>query len=337
MCYDAEAQLTRQIKDAINEGAPADEVEAMRKQLWELTIERLREKDPAKYDPKNFDPDVFDPDKFNPYDEDFDDHLPRYYHVNGFEHPKFIMLTDPQRPRYAVAEWGFVHTSAKTLKDAYHSYDKPWMNNLNAQSESMFDKPTFAQSARFRRCAISLDAYYERHHAAGKTIPFRVAHKDGSSMWIAGIFNKNELVDEETGEIVRKNTLALLTCRASTILQKIHNNPKVIQRAGPRMLVILDKQQLKDFLKPFPRQSDPDVQQSFEKEILKMCRPYNDELLEFRSVKALKRGGESNTPDAIEEHWWSNLNYEKLGLTPPTHLAGQSGKSSEGQTNLFDT
>lgn len=310
MCYDAEAQLSRQIKDARHQGAPDDEIEQMLKKLWDLIIDKEREKG-TDLKPK-IDLGTRDPDKHDL--EDMIADLPDYYHVNGWTHPSFVMMTDVKKPRFAVAEWGFVHKSCKTIHESHYSFDKPWMNSLNAQSESVFDKPTYGEAALKRRCVVSLDAFYEHHHQKGTTFPFRISHAQGEPLYIASIFNKNELLDEATGELVRKNTVAFLTCEANGIMSRIHNNPKVLTRTGPRMPVILDYDQIEAYLAPCPKA--PADQELFKARILALCQPFNEEMLEYRSVRNLNdrtnRPTPGNVPEITEPYEWPNLDYEKI-------------------------
>ncbi|MEP1792476.1 SOS response-associated peptidase family protein [Reichenbachiella sp.] len=311
MCYDAEAKLTRQIKDAIHEGASDDEVEHMVRKLWELIIEKELERDPDRLRPK-VDPDTLDPDKFS-VDEMIAE-LPEYHHVNGHTHPSFIMMTDFKKPRFAVAEWGFVHKSCETIHESYTSFDQPWMNSLNAQSETIFDKPTFAEAALRRRCVVTLDAFYEHYHQKGTTFPFRISHVEGKPLYVASIFNKNQLLDESSGELVRKNTVAFLTCKANDIMSKIHNNPKVLARTGPRMPVILNYDQIEAYLEPCPKGLVE--QELLKSKIQALCQSYTEEMLEYRSVRNLVDRKGNPTPGNVQEitepYEWPNLDYEKI-------------------------
>lgn len=308
MCYDAEAQLTRQLKDAYASGAPSEEIEKLYRRLMDIIIERQLEeqKSPGRFPD---DSTAFDVNLLNP------DDLPIYYHVNGWSHPSFVILTDAQAPTYDIAEWGFVPPWVKTLDEA-HDFKKPYNNNLNAQSETMFEKKGFRNAAHKKRCVVSLDAYYEHHHTKGKTYPFRVAHKDGTPLWVAGIYEDNVLVDTRTGEEIRKKTIAFLTCRASKTLARIHNNPKVIQRSGPRMLVLLDDTQIEDFMQPYPEGDDPAILKMFEESIKHFCQPYDEDRLEFRSVRNLRDRKDlpspGNVPEIRDEYRWAELDYDKI-------------------------
>jgi len=56
---------------------------------------------------------------------------------------------------------------------------------LNAPSETMFEKNTYKQSAKNKRCVIYIDGFYEHHHFKGKTYPFSIYRSDGEPMAFA--------------------------------------------------------------------------------------------------------------------------------------------------------
>ncbi len=303
MCYDAEYHARKQLKEALHRGAPEDEV----KDLWRRLIQI--EKDKYALDPLF--PEEFDPD----FDPDPDFHDPgRFWHIKGFSHPKSVICTDILRPNYELAEWGFIGSWVKSIKEAY-DFRKPANNNLNAQSEKIFNpRSAFYHAARNKRCVVRFEAYYEHHDQGKKKYPFRVSHVEGKPLYMAGIYNDNTLIDEETGEEVKKKTFAVLTCGANEVLARIHNNEKMVERAGPRMLVILDEHQIEEYLQPFPgKDADPALLKQFEMDILNLCQPYDEELLSYRSVGRLS-GKEyvGNTKAITEEKVWSELDYDLL-------------------------
>jgi putative SOS response-associated peptidase YedK len=224
----------------------------------------------------------------------------------------------PQRA--AVAEWGFVPNWVKKKQQAYDP-NSPYNNLLNAQAQTMFDKPAFRKAARYGRCLVQIDAYYESHHYKGKTYPFRIFKKDGSPMLIAAICRKARWVDEETGEEIVKNVLATLTCTANEQLAKIHNNPSMLQRGnGHRMLVILDEEQAHEYLKAYPsspgQAGNSQMEKKFEEDIKKLCTSYPSDLLNFHSVRNLRDRKNlpylGNVPEIREAYTWPDLDYSRV-------------------------
>ncbi|MFO7719874.1 MAG: SOS response-associated peptidase family protein [Gillisia sp.] len=47
-----------------------------------------------------------------------------------------------------------------------------WNKTLNARGETIFEKPSFRESANHNRCLIYINGFYEHHHLDGKTFPF---------------------------------------------------------------------------------------------------------------------------------------------------------------------
>ncbi|WP_109829567.1 SOS response-associated peptidase [Reichenbachiella versicolor] len=279
MCFDTEYQLRRQLKEAKEQGMPAEEVEKIEEQLRK----------------------IFNGNNFRSNGE-LD--LPVYYHVSGTDHPLMVSLTNQGM---ILAEWGFISSLARSIEDVYDNYDKPWMNSLNVVSETMFEKKTFKDSAYNRRCVVSLDSYYEHHHATGKTYPFRIMQKENKPLWIAAVYNKGELLDPESGEIISKTSLGFLTCKANEAIARIHNNPAMVKRNGHRMLVILEQHQIKDYLQANPLEKSVE----FEEKILSLCQPYPENNLSFHTTRNLRHRKEmpyvGNVSEVREPFVWPEL------------------------------
>lgn len=150
------------------------------------------------------------------------------YHTSGFSHPRLLIYTnkDPKLP--VAATWGLV---PHWVKDKVQ-LKKIWNNTLNARGETIFEKPSFRESAKHQRCLIYIDGFYEHHHFNGKTYPFFIRRKDTEPLILGGLWS--DWVDTETGEIL--NTFSIVTTVGNSLLAKIHNNPKI---EGPRMPLIL--------------------------------------------------------------------------------------------------
>ncbi len=54
----------------------------------------------------------------------------------------------------------------------------------------MFEKPSFRDSAKHRRCLVVIDGFYEHHHANGKTYPHFIQHKEKEPLTIAGLWSE---------------------------------------------------------------------------------------------------------------------------------------------------
>ncbi|NER10761.1 Putative SOS response-associated peptidase YedK [Muriicola jejuensis] len=206
------------------------------------------------------------------------------YHASGFQHPRLLIYTedDPVMPR--VATWGLV---PHWVRD-HAQQKKIWNNTLNARGETIFEKPAFRTAARYHRCLIFVDGFYEHHHFRGKTYPYFISMKDGRPLIFAGLWNP--WLDPETGDYV--NTFSIVTTEGNSMMARIHNNPKL---EGPRMPLILDEEWAQKWLAEIEEELDV-------KAIQELIHPYPEEALQARTVHKI-RGKEypGNVPEISEE------------------------------------
>lgn len=102
--------------------------------------------------------------------------------------------------------------------------------NINARSESIFEKQTFRDSFRARRCIIPINGFFEWQVEDKEKTPYFVKDKQSDYLALAGIWD--EWFEPELNMNIV--TVALITCDANEKLGKIHH----------RMPVVLEK---KDF------------------------------------------------------------------------------------------
>lgn len=102
--------------------------------------------------------------------------------------------------------------------------------NINARSESIYEKKTFRESFKFRRCIIPINGFYEWKIEDKEKTPYLVSDNSKDYMAVAGIWD--EYFDKDLNMNIV--TIALITCDANEKLGEIHH----------RMPVVLDK---KDF------------------------------------------------------------------------------------------
>ncbi len=150
------------------------------------------------------------------------------YHASGFDHPEILIYTDRSPNFPEVATWGLV---PQWVADT-DQLKKNWNSTLNARGESIFEKPSFRTAARYQRCIIYIDGFYEHHHFKGSAYPFFIQRKDTLPMALAGLYS--EWRDPNNGG--RMLTFTIVTTKGNALMAKIHNNPKL---EGPRMPLIL--------------------------------------------------------------------------------------------------
>ncbi len=301
MCYEKEQLLARILKNAIQSGADPEEIEKLRKELWELTGNPFYDPKLPKNDtPVEHWPDIID-----------------HYHVSGFSHPVLLVYTSLKPRTFKAIEWGYIPHYVKKLSEAY-PFGTSSKNLLNITSERLFEDPRniFRRDLKFHRCIMEVEAYYEHHHYKGKTYPFRISLKNQETFYVAGIYTKSQFVDDETGELINKTTYASLTCPANDTLSKIHNNPKMVARIGHRMLVILNQKQAEKYLEAFPENANEKEEKQFLEELRSLCTAYQDEAMDFHTVRNLRARKDmdfiGNVPEIIEPYRWPELDYNQF-------------------------
>lgn len=139
-----------------------------------------------------------------------------------------------------TASWGLIGSWHKDLASARTSQS----HAINARRESVFEKPTFRDAIRKRRCLVPADGYYEWATALGPyrpKQPFYISPGDGRSLSFAGIWN--EWVSPK-GELIQ--SVAIITCDSMGDLATIHS----------RMPVILPKDRWEFWLDPSNQDAD---------------------------------------------------------------------------------
>jgi putative SOS response-associated peptidase YedK len=121
---------------------------------------------------------------------------------------------------------------------------EPPKNTLNAIGEEMLKKPTYRNAALKRRCLVLSSGFYEWRHftppGTSKDIayPYLISVKDREYFFMAGIWQP--WTDQETGETLE--TFAIVTTKANTLLEQIHNKKK-------RMPVILTEKLAREWIR----------------------------------------------------------------------------------------
>ena len=181
------------------------------------------------------------------------------YQSSGFTHPKMMIYPEKESEPIA-AIWGLIPHWVKDNAGKVQI----WNNTLNARGESIFEKPSFRDSAKSKRCLLYLDGFYEHHHQDGKTYPFFINRKNNEPFPVAGLWS--EWLDKENR--IRLISFSIVTTVGNEMMARIHNNPKL---EGPRMPVILPDELANDWIDPSRSQQ----------ELNNLLLPFPDELLQF--------------------------------------------------------
>ncbi len=218
------------------------------------------------------------------------------HYTGGFSHPDLAVIPDIDPNALHAFNWGLIPFWVKDVKTA----TKLSNQTLNARSESMFEKPSFRNSAMNKRCLILVEGFYEYYHAGKDKIPYFIFRKDDKPMIMAGLWECWELPNEK----IKRYTVSIVTTVANSTLSKIHNNPTTLKRTGPRMPVIIPEEQSSLWLS---HEEEPNIEKE---KVLDLCKPFPDEMIDFYTVPhALGNNGVGNSPDA-----WRKAEYNLIGL-----------------------
>jgi len=209
------------------------------------------------------------------------------FHNSGFRFRSGPVIAAENPGEIQLFHWGLIPFWVKSRKDA----EALRARTLNAISEEAFQKPSFRDSIKSRRCLVPVTGFFEWRwaDAAGKKkYPYFIFLKGQKIFSLAGIYSR--WVDKDTGEEI--NSYSVLTTRANVLMEKIHNHKK-------RMPVILPRAVEGEWLKP-------DLTRE---EVLALCQPYPEGKLDAHTISRLIT---SRTENTNVEQITERINYPEL-------------------------
>lgn len=165
--------------------------------------------------------------------EIYKDILEEKYRVSAFTYPEYPIITKDEEIQ--VFKWGLIPFWTKDEQDA----DKVRKMTFNARSESLFEKPSFREPIKRRRCIVPSTGFFDWRHEDKKKIPFFIYVKNEDIFSMAGIYDVWN--DKVTGEIL--HTFSIITTQANPLMSYIHNT-------NMRMPAILSKENEEKWLNP---------------------------------------------------------------------------------------
>lgn len=207
------------------------------------------------------------------------------FHASGFTFPEWPVITAQEPQKLQFFNWGLIPHWTKTKAEGL----KFRTNTLNAQCETVYDKPSFRFSIKEKRCLVPVTGFYEWMDLNKKKYPYYIALKETEIFSLAGIYQ--DWVDKETGEVF--NTFSILTTRANPLMEKIHNMKK-------RMPVILDPEYEFLWIKPEIEKADFDL----------LVQPFDENRMSSHTVSRLitSRTDNSNIAEVQEVFIYDELN-----------------------------
>jgi putative SOS response-associated peptidase YedK len=174
------------------------------------------------------------------------------------------------------AVWGIHHHRFDLFVKCSSWWKKPLkemrLATFNARSESVAEKPMFAESFARRRCLIPASGYYEWLTMPAGKQPYYFTRRDGQIITIAGV--QDGWTDPDSGE--RMRSCSMIVTAANKFVSGIHN----------RMPVILES---KDF-EQWERGSVQDA--------AALMKPASEDLLDMRLVSKRVNSSRADAGDA---------------------------------------
>ncbi|PIP55136.1 MAG: hypothetical protein COX07_01530 [Bacteroidetes bacterium CG23_combo_of_CG06-09_8_20_14_all_32_9] len=191
-----------------------------------------------------------------------DSHFEPIYHGYAFGFMLWPVITNKNSKYIQEFNWGLIPSWVKTKNEA----QKIRSCTFNAQVETAFEKPSFRNAIKTKRCLIPSTGFFEWQTIKSKKYPYFISLKEQQIFSMAGLWE--EWIDKQTGEILQ--TFSILTTTANPLMEKIHNTKK-------RMPVILASELETEWLS----------QTLTNDNILALCQPYNENLMQAHTVSKL--------------------------------------------------
>ncbi|MEO9003823.1 MAG: SOS response-associated peptidase family protein [Ginsengibacter sp.] len=139
------------------------------------------------------------------------------------EHPIIYRNQDDKKMHVTMMEWGCIPFYVKELD----TFKRQRAGMLNARSERILeDSKSYWYKIRNRRCLIPLNGFYEHRKVIGfkNKVPYFITLKKQPMFFLPGLYSVAEIVDKETGEMIKHWTYTLITRDANSIMKQIHND-----------------------------------------------------------------------------------------------------------------
>jgi len=138
------------------------------------------------------------------------------------EHPIIYRNKEDDKLHVRMMEWGCIPFYVKDM-DKFKKL-RPGM--LNARSERIFDPKSYWYKIRNNRCLIPLSGFYEHRKVAGfkNKVPYFITLKAQQMFFLPALYSIAEIVDKETGEMIKHWSFPLITTDANSVMRAIHND-----------------------------------------------------------------------------------------------------------------
>jgi len=156
-----------------------------------------------------------------------------------------VIIEHNRQPKLVMMKWGFVPKLAKDVNSIFR------YKTYNARSENIFEKATWKESVRTRRCLVPTNGFYEWAVTSAGKQPFFIRPKDQGLFCFAGIYSSWQDPDG-----VEWGTYSIVTTTSNKEMQTIHERMPVILHPNDEAVwldpSISDAGILYDFMRSYP-------------------------------------------------------------------------------------
>jgi putative SOS response-associated peptidase YedK len=128
----------------------------------------------------------------------------------------FVVVQREERRAITAYRWGLVPHWSTDAKSASRMF--------NARAETITVSPAFREAFRRRRCIVPVDSFYEWKREGTIRQPYRVTHRDGRPLALAGLWAGWR--DPETDEVRR--TFTIVTTTPNDAMAELHDRMPVV-------------------------------------------------------------------------------------------------------------
>ena len=153
---------------------------------------------------------------------DYQAYAPRYNVAPGQDAP--VVAEDGDGRRIGLLEWGFLPSWKEEPKGPF----------VNARSESVASKRSFAEAFRRRRCLVPADGFYEWRAEGGRKVPYWFHPGDGKVLSFAGIWETWTPAPSASDDVEPRHGFAILTADANADVSDVHHRMPVVVPASAR-------------------------------------------------------------------------------------------------------
>ncbi len=140
-----------------------------------------------------------------------------YHHVNGFQHPQLMVITQEEPNLIQKATWSIAPPNYFDLPDYWKTKGG---STLNTRDDSLFSERAAgwkSEAALQRKCLVLVSGYFEPHKVANVSYPYLLHRRDFELFGLVGIYTKQK--DNSL-------TFSVLTTKADDLLSRVHNAAK---------------------------------------------------------------------------------------------------------------